>query len=137
MCFAVVEHFLNSRNERNANAMTELDEIESERLDLAQHLVAGSMSTGIPAGGKCNHRVIVTRRQRVGLRFREWRRRFSRTQFDRRGSISTPRIFRKGRRKSQSQCAEERAGARDCHQPSQSLGSELENVSDVQGKHYR
>ena len=41
---AGIEHFLNSRHEGNANAMTELDQIESERLDLAQHLVAASVT---------------------------------------------------------------------------------------------
>ena len=41
---AGIEHFLNSGHERNANAMTELDQIESKRLDLAQHLLTGGMT---------------------------------------------------------------------------------------------
>jgi hypothetical protein len=35
--------------------MTELDAIEAEVLDLAQHLVARGVAAGIPAGGKGNH----------------------------------------------------------------------------------
>ena len=38
--FARLVHFLNSRHKRNADAMAELDAIEPEVLDLAQHLVA-------------------------------------------------------------------------------------------------
>ena len=51
--FTRFKHLLNTRHERNADAVSELDAIEAELvLDLAQHLVARGVAAGIPAGGK-------------------------------------------------------------------------------------
>src|SRR5437588_7987233 len=38
--FASLKHFLNSRHERNANSVTELDALESKIDNLAQHFAA-------------------------------------------------------------------------------------------------
>src|SRR5262249_2974319 len=50
---ALVEHFLNSGNEREANTVAQLDQLKSEfRFDFAQHFVSGGVSPGVPASGK-------------------------------------------------------------------------------------
>ena len=53
--FAGLEHFLNPRHERNADAVAQFDAIEAEILDLAQHFVAGGVPAGVPAGGEGDH----------------------------------------------------------------------------------
>ena len=47
--------------------MAKLDQIEAERFDFAQHLLAGSMTMGIPGSGKSDHRVSFTRLELVAL----------------------------------------------------------------------
>ena len=65
--FACLEHFLDARHERNPNAVAQLDAIETEILDLTQHLVAGGMAPGIPAGGERYHRAKLDDRRGLGL----------------------------------------------------------------------
>src|SRR5205814_4974193 len=46
---------LNPGHERDPDAVTKLDPIEAEVLDLAQHFVPGRMPSGVPAGGEGDH----------------------------------------------------------------------------------
>ena len=70
MHFAGIKHFLNTGNQRNANAMAKLDQIEPKRFDLAQHFLAASMTIGIPRSGKSDHRVSFTRLELAELPLR-------------------------------------------------------------------
>src|SRR5256885_9508840 len=53
--FAGLIHFLNSRHERNANAMSKLHPIESEIDDLAQHFGAIGVPARVPTGRERDH----------------------------------------------------------------------------------
>ena len=66
--FSGVEHLLNPGHERDANAVAQFHAIEAEILDLAQHFIAGGMSSGVPAGGEGDHGAKL--RHRRGLRLR-------------------------------------------------------------------
>ena len=64
---ARIEHFLDSGHERDADAMPQLDRVKSElALDLAQHFVARSVASGIPAGRKRNHDFRLTNAHATG-----------------------------------------------------------------------
>ena len=70
--FSYLEHFLNPRYQRQANAMTELDEIKTELgFNFPQHCFSVGVSSGVPAGGKRDH----TKQQRrlVAARAFRWR----------------------------------------------------------------
>src|ERR1700686_4241396 len=65
--FARIEHFLNSGHEQDADAVAQLDRVEPElALDLAQHFVARSVASGIPAGRKRNHDFRLTNAHATG-----------------------------------------------------------------------
>src|SRR5207237_1275987 len=71
-----VVHFLNSRHERDANAMAEFHMIEAKIDNLAEHFIAGRMTVRIPASGKGNHdRPNRQSRHRSDFGFRHWRNR--------------------------------------------------------------
>ena len=54
--FAGIEHFLDSRHERDTDTVAQLNQLESElALDFAQHFVASTVASGVPTGGKGNH----------------------------------------------------------------------------------
>src|SRR5262249_46482247 len=53
---ARLEHFLNSRYERNPDTVAQFDQIESElAFNLAQHLITRGVASRVPARGKANH----------------------------------------------------------------------------------
>src|SRR4051812_13298676 len=57
--FARIKHFLDSRHERNPNAVTELDAIEAKVDNLAQHFRAIGVAAGIPASRERDHNQTV------------------------------------------------------------------------------
>src|SRR5882724_543083 len=69
--FPCVEHLLDSRDQRQADAMTQLNQVKAEvPFDFAQHFVSGSMTSGVPAGGKRDH---AKQQRRPGApAFRRW-----------------------------------------------------------------
>src|SRR6266496_568385 len=60
-----IEHFLNSRYQRHASTVAELNQVKPKfGFDFAQHHVAGGMASGVPTGGKRYHLVEVPSRSR-------------------------------------------------------------------------
>ena len=59
---ARVEHLLDAGNQRQPDAMAQLDQIKPEfGFDFAQHFLSGRVSSGIPTCGKRNHRLTTCR----------------------------------------------------------------------------
>ena len=59
---AGVKHLLNSRHERQSDAVAKLDMIESKFFDFAEHRVTGGVPSRIPAGGERKHAGFTGRR---------------------------------------------------------------------------
>jgi hypothetical protein len=51
----ISQKLFDSFPQRLPDAMTQFDMVEAERENLAQHLVAASVTAGIPAGGESEH----------------------------------------------------------------------------------
>ena len=71
--FAGIEHFLNPRHERNADAVAQLNQVKAKfACNFAQHDVSGCVASGVPTGGKRNH--LPNERSRYRREFRLGRR---------------------------------------------------------------
>src|SRR5215469_17546465 len=66
--FSGIEYFLDSGQQRDADAVAEFDQVEPKLiLDFTQHDVASGVAAGVPAGGKRDH--ATQQRRSV---FRRW-----------------------------------------------------------------